>query len=99
MKLVEFSTRRPVSIFIFAVAAVLFGSIAFNDLATDLLPDISYPSITVRTAFDGAAPLEVESLVTRPVENAVGVVNSCGPEVHWSPNGDWLALGRPGGCD
>ena len=31
--------------------------------------------------------------------NAVGVVKSCGPEVHWSPNGDWLALGRPGGCD
>ena len=49
MKLTEFSTRRPVSVFIFAVAAVVFGAVAFTNLATDLLPDISYPSITVRT--------------------------------------------------
>jgi HAE1 family hydrophobic/amphiphilic exporter-1 len=76
LKLVDFSTRRPVSIFIFAVAAVVFGAVALRDLATDLLPDITYPSLTVRTDYDGAAPLEVESLITRPVENAVGVVNN-----------------------
>jgi HAE1 family hydrophobic/amphiphilic exporter-1 len=76
VKLIDFSTRRPVSIFIFAVAAVVFGIVAFSDLATDLLPDITYPSLTVRTTYDGAAPLEVESLITRPVENSVGVVNN-----------------------
>jgi len=76
VKLIELSTRRPVSVFIFAVAAVVFGLIAFSNLATDLLPDITYPSITVRTTYDGAAPLEIESLVTRPIENAVGVVNN-----------------------
>jgi HAE1 family hydrophobic/amphiphilic exporter-1 len=76
LKLIEFSTRRPVSVFIFAVAAVVFGLVAFNDLATDLLPDITYPSLTVRTTYDGAAPLEIESLITRPVENAVGVVTN-----------------------
>jgi len=76
LKLIEFSIRRPVSVFIFALAAVVFGAVAFNDLATDLLPDISYPSLTVRTELEGAAPLEVESLITRPVENAVGVVNN-----------------------
>jgi HAE1 family hydrophobic/amphiphilic exporter-1 len=76
MKLVEFSTRRPVSVIVFALAAIVFGTVAFTRLATDLLPDISYPSLTVRTTYDGAAPLEVESLVTRPVENAVGVVNN-----------------------
>ena len=76
MKLIEFSTRRPVSVFIFAVAAVVFGVVALGRLATDLLPDITYPSLTVRTELDGAAPIEVESLITRPVENAVGVVNN-----------------------
>ena len=76
MKLVEFSIRRPVSVFIFAVAAVVFGLVAFRQLATDLLPDISYPSLTVQTTYEGAAPVEVESLITRPVENAVGVVNN-----------------------
>ena len=75
MKLIEFSTRRPVSVFIFAVAAVVFGMVALGRLATDLLPDITYPSLTVRTEYEGAAPIEVESLITRPIENAVGVVN------------------------
>jgi HAE1 family hydrophobic/amphiphilic exporter-1 len=75
MKLIEFSTRRPVSVFIFAVAAVVFGLVALGRLATDLLPDITYPSLTVRTEYDGAAPIEVENLITRPIENAVGVVN------------------------
>ncbi len=76
MKLIEFSTRRPVSIIIFAAAAVVFGLVAFSQLATDLLPDINYPSLTVQTTFEGTAPIEVESLITRPVENAVGVVNN-----------------------
>jgi len=76
VKLVDFSTRRPVSVFITAVAAVVFGMVAFGNLATDLLPDISYPSITVRTSYEGAAPIEIEGLITRPVENSVGVVNN-----------------------
>lgn len=76
MRLVDFSTRRPVTIFIFALAAVVFGLVAFDDLAVDLLPDITYPSLTVRTEYEGAAPIEIESLVTKPIEDAVGVVNN-----------------------
>jgi HAE1 family hydrophobic/amphiphilic exporter-1 len=76
LKLIEFSTRRPVSVTIFAVAAVVFGMVAFSQLATDLLPDINYPSLTVQTTYEGTAPIEVESLISRPVENAVGVVNN-----------------------
>ncbi len=75
MGLIDVSLRRPVTVFIGAVAAVVFGAVAFRQLATDLLPDISYPSLTVRTTYEGTAPIEVESLITRPVENAVGVVN------------------------
>ncbi len=75
MKIILFSTRRPVSVFIFSVAAVVFGLVAFRQLATDLLPDITYPSLTVRTIYEGTAPIEVESLITRPIENSVGVVN------------------------
>ena len=75
MRIVSFATRRPVTVFIFAVAAVVFGSVAFRDLAVDLLPDITYPSVTVQTEYEGTAPSEIETLVTRPVEDAVGVVN------------------------
>ena len=74
--LVELAIRRPVTIFIGAVAAIVFGLVAFQQLATDLLPDVTYPSLTVRTELPGAAPVEVETLVTRPVEDAVGVVGN-----------------------
>ncbi len=76
MKIVAFSIRRPVTVFIFAVAAVVFGLVAFGNLAVDLLPDITYPSLTVKTVYEGTAPVEVESLLTRPIEDAVGVVNN-----------------------
>lgn len=75
MRIVSFATRRPVTVFIFALAAVVFGGVAFRDLAVDLLPDITYPSLTVQTGYEGAAPVEMETLITRPVEDAVGVVN------------------------
>ena len=76
MRIVEFAISRPVSVFIFSVAAVVFGLVAFRNLAVDLLPDITYPSLTVRTEYEGTAPAEVETLLTRPVEDAVGVVNN-----------------------
>jgi HAE1 family hydrophobic/amphiphilic exporter-1 len=74
--IVDFSIRRPVTVFVFMLAAVVFGLVGFDDLAVDLLPEITYPSLTVRTEFTGAAPAEVESLITKTVENAVGVVNN-----------------------
>ena len=44
MKIVDFSISRPVSVFIFSVAAVVFGVVAFRELAVDLLPDITGPN-------------------------------------------------------
>ncbi|HUF78267.1 MAG TPA: efflux RND transporter permease subunit, partial [Thermoanaerobaculia bacterium] len=74
MGIVELSLRRRVTVAMVAIAVMLFGLVAFTRLPINLLPDISYPTLTVETRFPGAAPAEVESLVTRPVEEAVGVV-------------------------
>ena len=68
VRLVEFSLRRRVTVSMCAVALVLFGLVAFGRLPINLLPDISYPSLAVETRFAGAAPEEVEALVSRPVE-------------------------------
>jgi HAE1 family hydrophobic/amphiphilic exporter-1 len=75
MRLIEFSLRRRVTISMVAVALVLFGLVAFGRLSINLLPDLSYPSLTVETKLAGAAPAEMESLVSRPIEEAVGVVS------------------------
>ncbi|MHB0971477.1 MAG: efflux RND transporter permease subunit [Thermoanaerobaculia bacterium] len=74
MRLVEFSLKRRVTVSMCAIALVIFGFVSFTRLPINLLPDISYPSITVETRFPGAAPGEVETLVTRPIEEVVGIV-------------------------
>ena len=60
----------------FVVAIVLFGMVSLSRLKLNLLPDISYPTLTVRTELTGAAPAEVENLITKPIEETVGVVRN-----------------------
>lgn len=74
--LVEFATRRRVTIAMCTVTLLLFGLIALGNLKVNLLPDLSYPTLTVRTEYTGAAPTEIETLISQPVEEAVGVVKN-----------------------
>jgi hydrophobic/amphiphilic exporter-1 (mainly G- bacteria), HAE1 family len=71
---VEFATRRRVTVAMMTITLVLFGVIALRSLKVNLLPDLSYPTLTVRTEYTGAAPAEIETLISQPVEEAVGVV-------------------------
>lgn len=74
MKIVQFSLARPVTVTMAAISCFLFGFVSLGRLPLNLLPDISYPTLTVQTEFPDAAPGEVENLVTRPLEEAIGVV-------------------------
>lgn len=74
MSLPELSVRRPVAIFVATVAVALFGYVSSGHLSVELLPDLAYPSLTVQTEYADAAPLSVEQYVTRPIEEAVGVI-------------------------
>jgi hydrophobic/amphiphilic exporter-1 (mainly G- bacteria), HAE1 family len=75
-RLIEVATERRVTIVMFMVAIVLFGMVSLSRLKLNLLPDISYPTVTVRTELTGAAPVEIENLLTKPIEEAVGVVRN-----------------------
>ncbi|GHB94726.1 efflux RND transporter permease subunit [Thermomonas carbonis] len=72
--LVEFSTRRRVTVAMMTLTLVLFGLIGLSSLKVNLLPDLSYPTLTVRTDYTGAAPAEIETLISQPAEEALGVV-------------------------
>ena len=74
MNLVEFSTRRRVTVAMAALTMVLFGWIGWTSLKVNLLPELTYPTLTVRTEYTGAAPAEIETLITEPIEESVGVV-------------------------
>jgi len=66
---------HPVAVVMFSVAVLVFGWVSYQRLAVELMPDIAYPTITVRTVFEGAAPQEVESQVSRPVEEALATLD------------------------
>ncbi|MBU8905959.1 efflux RND transporter permease subunit [Desertibacillus haloalkaliphilus] len=72
MKLVDVSVKRPVGVIMIVIAALVLGAISLKNLAIDLFPEMEIPVAVVTTNYDGAAPQEVEQLVSRPVESAVG---------------------------
>lgn len=73
MNLIQLSTRRPVAITMVTIAVMLFGFVSLSRLPVNLLPDLSYPTLTVRTELVGAAPTEIETLLTKPMEETLGV--------------------------
>lgn len=73
--IVRKATERPVTVLMLFLAIVMFGWVSLSRLAVNLLPDLSYPTLTVRTELVGAAPQEIESLITKPVEEAVGTIS------------------------
>ena len=68
------TTRRPVAILMVVLAVCVFGWVSYQRLSLNLMPDISYPTLTVRTEYPGTAPEEVETLLSRPLEQELGIV-------------------------
>jgi hydrophobic/amphiphilic exporter-1 (mainly G- bacteria), HAE1 family len=71
----NFTTDRPVAVSMVFLAAVVFGYFSLGRLPVTLMPEMSYPTLTVRTEYPGAAPEEVENDVSRPIEEQLGVVS------------------------
>ncbi|MDP8228525.1 MAG: efflux RND transporter permease subunit, partial [Candidatus Electryoneaceae bacterium] len=69
-----FPIKRPVAITMAVLTAFVFGILSYRLLPISMMPEISYPSLTIRVEHPGAAPEEVESVVARPLEQALGVV-------------------------
>lgn len=74
MKLVELSVKRPVGVIMLVIAALVLGGISLKNLAIDLFPQMDIPVAVVVTSYDGAAPQEVEELVSRPVESSLSTI-------------------------
>ena len=66
--------RRPVAILMVTIAVAVFGAVSYQRLALTLMPDMSYPSLTVRTTYPGTAPEEMENVISRPLEQQLGII-------------------------
>ena len=69
--LLRIAVERPVTVVVTAVLVVLFGALSVLDLPIQLTPDISVPTLTVRTSWPGASPTEIESEILEPQEDAL----------------------------
>lgn len=67
--------RRPVFTVMLVMLLVVFGLKAYPSLGIDLNPDVDFPIVTVTVNYSGASPEEVESLITKPVEDAVSALS------------------------
>lgn len=74
MPRLHFVATRPVAITMFILALAVFGGVSLARLPMDLLPEISYPTLTVRTAFPGAAPEDVEDRVSIRIQEALSTL-------------------------
>lgn len=74
-KLSELAVRRPVTFIMLSLILIGFGLYGLTQLRLDLYPDVSFPTITIYTTYDGVAPEDMESLVARPIEESVGTVS------------------------
>ena len=75
MRIIETVVKRPVMVLMACLAVLLLGGISLSRLSLDLLPDLSYPKLTIRTTYPGAVPEEVERIVTEKIEQAVSMVH------------------------
>ena len=74
MSIPRLAIQRPVTMFMISGVITLLGVISLTRLPVDLMPEFEQPQLTVRTSYAGVGPLEMEELITRPMEQAVSAV-------------------------
>ena len=106
MSLAEFSVRKPVTIMMIFSGMIFLGLVCVSKLPQELLPEISYPQLTVVTTYANAAPEEVETLITKVIEESIATVRNLTrvhssskegislvtAEFSWDTNMDFAAL-------
>ncbi len=84
MTLSDVAIRRPVFTAMMSLTLVVLGVLGYRRLGTDLYPDVSFPFVTITTAYPGASPEDIEESVTRPIEDAVSSIPGVKNVFSWS---------------
>lgn len=70
------SVKKPYTVVVAVVLVIILGVVSFTHMTTDLLPEMTLPYAVVYTTYGGASPEEVETAVTRPVEQAMATISN-----------------------
>ncbi|UCG46593.1 MAG: efflux RND transporter permease subunit [Phycisphaerales bacterium] len=74
MRISRFAVHRPIFTIMVVLMVLLLGTISLLRLPIDLMPDISYPTLSISCSYENAGPEEIEELISRPIEQAVSAV-------------------------
>lgn len=74
MNISQGAIQRPILTSIIFMTVITLGGVAFTRLPIDLMPDITYPTVSVSTTYGSVAPEEIEELITRPIEESLAAV-------------------------
>lgn len=74
-KLAALAVKRPVTFLMLSLIVIGFGLFGLSKLRLNLYPDVSFPTITIYTTYEGVAPEDMETLITRPIEEQVGSIS------------------------
>ena len=69
------AVNRPITFMMISIILIGFGLYGLNNLRLNLYPDVSFPTITVFSTYDGVAPEDIEALITRQIEEQVGSIS------------------------
>lgn len=75
MKITDISIKRPILTTMMIMALVVLGLFSYFRLGVDLMPNVEFPYVVVQTTLRGAGPEEIESSVTKPLEEAVNAIS------------------------
>src|SRR5215216_5101179 len=73
-KLAEICIKRPVFATMLGLALIVLGLFSYLKLGVDLFPKVQFPTVTVTTVLPGASPEEVETEITKKIEEAVNTI-------------------------
>ena len=75
MFLSDISIKRPIMMTMALMVFVVFGALAYFGLTLDMMPDVDIPVVTVRRVYPGGNPEEIETQVSKKIEDAVSTIN------------------------
>jgi HAE1 family hydrophobic/amphiphilic exporter-1 len=87
MKLAQVSVNRPVTTLMIFVAMVVLGLVSLSMLGLDLMPELEIPAVSVMTAYEGAGPEEIETLLTEPIEDMLSTISGVDEVISVSKEG------------
>lgn len=74
--LAKFSVKKPLTVLVAVILVLILGFVSFTSMTPDLLPNMDFPMAVLMTTYPGASPEEVETTVTKPLEQSMATLEN-----------------------